>query len=193
MSDELAWLIWRHGQRYAGEYFTQQYLYGWMVYWHWWRSVSLIKPMWVLTVLVASDFCCQLTERSLHTAALQSAISYGIAFLCARSSGTMDNKFTLSFLFTTTHPRLCRAGQWVWAEKIRTLFYGVGLASILTLKTDPPVGRVNHLRSWVIYAQPKTSAAYKLGHDQWLEDKVLLTMVVKFDYKTIDMNNGKTL
>jgi hypothetical protein len=32
MSDELAWLIWRHGQRYAGEYFTQQYLYGWMVY-----------------------------------------------------------------------------------------------------------------------------------------------------------------
>lgn len=148
MSDELAWLIWRHGQRYAGEYFTQQYLYGWMVYWHWWRSVSLIKPMWVLTVLVASDFCCQLTELSLHTEALQSAISYGIAFPCARSSGTMDNKFTLSFLFTTTHPRLCRAGQWVWAEKIRALFYGVGLASILTLKTDPPVGRVNHLEVW---------------------------------------------
>jgi hypothetical protein len=49
------------------------------------------------------------------------------------------------------------------------------------------------MRSGVIYAQPKTSTAYKLGHDQWLEDKVLLTMVVKFDYKTIDMNNGKTL
>jgi hypothetical protein len=39
------------------------------------------------------------------------AKSYGIFFLCARSSGMMDNKFTLSFLFTTTHPRLCRAGQ----------------------------------------------------------------------------------
>jgi hypothetical protein len=49
------------------------------------------------------------------------------------------------------------------------------------------------MRSGVIYAQPKTSTAYKLGHDQWLEDKVLLTMVVKFDYKTIDMTNGETL
>ena len=33
-------------------------------------------------------------------------------------------------------------------QKIRALFYEVGLASILTLKADPPVGRVNYLEVW---------------------------------------------